>query len=33
MVNIKPTIDLIESKLGREAIRRINACENMILSE
>ena len=32
-VNLRQTLDLIETKLGREAIRRINACENMILSE
>ena len=31
-VNIKQTLDLIEKKLGREAIARINACERMILS-
>lgn len=32
-VNLRQTLDLIETKLGREAIRRINACENVILSE
>lgn len=32
-VNIKQTIDLIEKKLGQEAIARINACEGRILSE
>ena len=32
-VNIKQTVDLIEKKLGREAISRINDRERMILSE
>ena len=31
-VNLAQTVDLIEKKLGREAIARINACERMILS-
>ena len=32
-VNLAQTVDLIEKKLGREAIARINACERMILSQ
>lgn len=32
-VNIRPTIDLIEKKLGRKAIAQLNACERWILSE
>ena len=32
-VNLAQTVELIEKKLGREAIGRINACEKMILSE
>ena len=32
-VNIKPAIDLIESKLGQEAVVKLNACERWVLSE
>lgn len=32
-VNIKQTVDLIEKKLGREAIARINDCERWVLSK
>ena len=32
-VNIKQTVDLIEKKLGREAIVRINDCERWVLSK
>ena len=32
-VNIKPAVDLIESKLGQEAIVKLNACERWVLSE
>ena len=31
-VNLRPTLDLIETKLGKKAIARINACERKILS-
>ena len=32
-VNMKQTVELIEMKLGREAIVRLNACERWVLSE